>query len=448
MQDWIKKIIKIWALGLALKLWAAYTFSDKIGYVKNDVCQELSDSLWKKEILCNQETNDIINLMSGKISQQDFNALLARHGYKNTTINIEKLIKPDEALYKTILEIQTKYTNPTISFSGSFYNIETGKDEPERPRHNMFTNAMQLHQLDAKILQFKTMNQEDKFRTEHMFWLKSFLKSYAQETRQRYLLNNRKTETTHMREIKEEWATAVWFDLLAEWICSWFNWKKMYNTKWDVEWRAHIIYEPELIKDIIETYKKYADLENPEQVFMLAKFYGGFFTLYEKWLFVPYTDNKQTAFYLNMLENMWHDFSSYLMWCYYQGIYAKEYKYNLYGCNYVQDTLKVDIHWDTITRVELFEKFIFYYEKSYRQWNIEAGYDILYIINAHRRGQYDELVLNIWRDMINHHQDELESAKLAETYKILWSVYFHKWNKKKWEKYYKIANKILAGTAQ
>ena len=50
----------------------------------------------------------------------------------------------------------------------------------------------------------------------------------------------------------------------------------MYNTKWDVEWKAHIVYEPEVIKDIIETYKKYANLENPEQVFMLAKFYGGF----------------------------------------------------------------------------------------------------------------------------------------------------------------------------
>ena len=107
--------------------------------------------------------------MSGKISQKDFNALLARHGYTNNTINIEKLIKPNEALYKTILEMQTKYTNPKISFSGSFYNIETGKDEPERSRHNMFTNTMKLHQLDAKILQFKTMTQADKFRTEHMF---------------------------------------------------------------------------------------------------------------------------------------------------------------------------------------------------------------------------------------------------------------------------------------
>ena len=307
---------------------------------------------------------------------------------------------------------------------------------------------MKLHQLDAKILQFKTMTQADKFRTEHMFWLKSFLKSYAQETRQRYLLNNRKTETTHMREIKEEWAIAVWFDLLADYICSWFNWKKMYNTKWDVEWKAHIVYEPEVIKDIIETYKKYANLENPEQVFMLAKFYGGFFTLYKKWLFESYTDNKQTAFYLNMLDNMWHDFSSYLMWCYYQEIYAKEYKYNLQGYNYVQDMLKVNIYWDTITRIALFEKFIFYYEKSYRQWNIEAGYDILYIINAHRKGQYDELMRHIGEDMIRNHKNELENVKLAEIYKILWSVYFYKWNKKKWEKYYKIANKILSGIAK
>jgi len=272
----MKDIIRRWLLWTAFKIRAAYTFSDKIWYWENDICKTLNDSLWKKEILCDQETNDIINLMSGKITQEDFDALLARHGYKNTNINIEKLIKPDEALFKTILEIQTKYTNPTISFSGSFYNIETGKDEPERPRHNMFTNAMQLHQLDAKILQFKTMTQEDKFWTEHMFWLKSFLKSYAQETRQRYLLNNWKMETTHMKQIKEKWAIAVWFNLLGDYIWSWFNSKKMYKTLWGIDYVAHMVYEPEVIQDIITTYKKYADLENPEHVFMLAKFYGGF----------------------------------------------------------------------------------------------------------------------------------------------------------------------------
>ncbi|PJA48288.1 MAG: hypothetical protein CO170_03325 [candidate division SR1 bacterium CG_4_9_14_3_um_filter_40_9] len=149
-----------------------------------------------------------------------------------------------------------------------------------------------------------------------------------------------------------------------------------------------------------------------------------------------------------MLENMGHDFSSYLMGCYYQEIYAKEYKYNLYRCNYVQDMLKVDINGDTITRVELFEKFIFYYEKSYRQGNIEAGYDIIYIINAHRRGQYDALMISIGEDMLKRHKNELEKETLGKVYKILGSVYRHKGNKRKGERYEKMSDKILGKAAK
>jgi hypothetical protein len=35
----------------------------------------------------------------------------------NDTVKIDELIQADEAMYKTILEIQTMYANPKISFS-------------------------------------------------------------------------------------------------------------------------------------------------------------------------------------------------------------------------------------------------------------------------------------------------------------------------------------------
>jgi len=135
--------------------------------------------------------------MSGKISQQDFDSLLARHGYKNNGINIEKLIKPDEALYNTILEMQTKYTNPKLSFSGFFYNLEERKNEPERQRYNFITNTYYLHQLDARMLDFKNISQEDSLRAESMMGLTS------PDTRKEYLLNNRVTEECHAKQVAE-----------------------------------------------------------------------------------------------------------------------------------------------------------------------------------------------------------------------------------------------------
>jgi len=140
--------------------------------------------------------------MSGRISQDDFDSLLTRHGYKNMDIDIEKLIRRDEALYKTILEMQTKYANPKLSFSGFFDNMDigTGKSEPDRPRYDIFSNTIHLHQLDANILQFKNMNQENQFRAERMMGLKS----YAQETWKRRLLNNLLTEDAHAPQLEEK----------------------------------------------------------------------------------------------------------------------------------------------------------------------------------------------------------------------------------------------------
>jgi len=106
--------------------------------------------------------------MSGKISQEHFDAMLARHGYINDTIKINTLIQPDEALYKTILEMQTKYTNPKISFKGSFRNYETWGNEPDRSRFNPVTNTIKSHQLDSVMIKFDNIKNKEDFRLMHI----------------------------------------------------------------------------------------------------------------------------------------------------------------------------------------------------------------------------------------------------------------------------------------
>jgi len=118
--------------------------------------------------LKDQETNDIIELMSGKISQEHFDALLARHGYTNDSLKVDTLISPDEALYNTILEMQTKYGNPKISFSGNFRNYETGENEPSRARFNPATNTIKAHQLDSVMIKFHNINKIEKLNRDHV----------------------------------------------------------------------------------------------------------------------------------------------------------------------------------------------------------------------------------------------------------------------------------------
>jgi hypothetical protein len=94
--------------------------------------------------------------------------LLARHGYANDTLKIDTLIQPNEALYKTILEMQTKYGNPKISFSGDFKNFETGKNEPDRARFNPVTNAIGVHQLDNVLIRFHNIKKIERLTLDHI----------------------------------------------------------------------------------------------------------------------------------------------------------------------------------------------------------------------------------------------------------------------------------------
>lgn len=121
------------------------------------VKEELLDEFGKKEILEDQETNDIVNLMSGKISKEEFLILMNSHGQKCSDADIERehICECDEGLYNAIRHMQTKYGNPTISFDGDFYNRATKKNEPERARFIPQGNAINILQLDSIKLLFQ-----------------------------------------------------------------------------------------------------------------------------------------------------------------------------------------------------------------------------------------------------------------------------------------------------
>lgn len=89
--------------------------------------------------------------MCGKLSQKEFDELLAIYGYKNP-YKIDTIIHPDEALYKTILEMQTKYTNPKISFAENFKDNKIISHNERVAGFNIFTNTIEPYQLDSTLL--------------------------------------------------------------------------------------------------------------------------------------------------------------------------------------------------------------------------------------------------------------------------------------------------------
>jgi len=107
-----------------------------------------------------QETTDILNLMSGTIDTKNFEELLDRYGYVDIQISSSVLREKDEALYHTLREMHTKYGNPKVSFSGDFRNYEhmiynffhpfkldKRVEEYDRPRFNFLKNKIAIYGL-------------------------------------------------------------------------------------------------------------------------------------------------------------------------------------------------------------------------------------------------------------------------------------------------------------
>ena len=388
----IKNIAKVAAVLWGLVLWW-YHFSEKIGHVKHDVQKELKDNLGKKEILKDQETNDIIELMSGKISQEHFDAMLARHGYINDTIKIDTLIQADEALYKTILEMQTKYTNPKISFGWSFRNYETWENEPDRARFNSVTNTIKSHQLDSIMIKFDNINKIEKINREHTWSLQWF----SPDTWQKYLLNNWIAEISHSKQLKERGVIKMWIDCAIDYVQSWFNYERTYIMPWAEEYQAHGIYEPLLVQEFIETYKKYSDPTANATLWNLAKF--------NAWFFKEYKSNQKAYDYLKTLEKIWDADADFVL----GNIFLEEYETHFgfrawfWITSEVDTTMTETIFGEKHTPKKLFHECLVYYKKAYALGNLDAGYKLVDIAFNFRRGENLDIVLDVGNELIKNH---------------------------------------------
>ena len=125
------KNIRNWLIATSALTAGLYFSSPKLGYITHKIQEDITDTLGQKKLLADKETNDIINLIAGKITKEDFITLLAKHGQKidSNQVDLNDIFQYDPALYNTIIELQTKYGNPKITFGGDHYNLEQGENE-------------------------------------------------------------------------------------------------------------------------------------------------------------------------------------------------------------------------------------------------------------------------------------------------------------------------------
>lgn len=426
----IKNTAKVVAVLWGLVLWWYY-FSEKIWSIKHDVQKELTDSLWKKEILKDQETNDIIELMSGKISQEHFDALLARHGYTNDSLKVDTLISPDEALYNTILEMQTKYGNPKISFSGNFRNYETGENEPSRARFNPATNTIKAHQLDSVMIKFHNINKIEKLNRDHVWWFQWF----NPDTRQQYLLNNRIAELAHAKQLQERWLIKWSIDRDIDYLRSWFDYDKTYGMPWTEEYQAHKEYEPALVQELIKTYKKYSGDASNSNLRTLAKF--------NCWFFENFKDEQQGYEYLQILEKRWDADADFFMGRLFFDAYETHFGSRVwYAVIAESDSNMTEIVFGKkYTAKILFKECLDYYKKSYTSGNLDAWYALVQIAFNFRWWENTDLVIEIGEDLLKNHINELETWQIKDIYMKLWDSYYHAWDQKKWAECFALSDK-------
>jgi len=421
----IKNTAKVGAVLWGLVLWW-YHLSEEIGYVQHDIQKELKDTLWKTEILQDQETNDIIKLMSWKISQHEFDSLLFRHGYTNDTIQINKLVQPDEAMYKTILEMQTKYANPKISFSWFFKNLETWENEPSRARFNPITNTIHSHQLDSVLIKFDDVKAKEKLSLDYVSGLNCFLS----DTWQKYLLNNRIAELAHAKQLKEKWFLKFWINSSIDYIRSGFDYDKTYFMPWTIEYQAHKEYEQKLIQEFIATYEKYSDKKSFDYLRELAKFNSWFFEKYKN-EYITYTS-------LHKLWKMWDPRAYYRL----AKLYFDLYQQYFWSETWLNETSSETIFGKSYTSKTLFDEIIWYYKKSYDMGDVQAWIDLvsLYYYSAYEWKEYNALYIDIWESLIKNHLHDMDKQVIGNLCQRLWSFYYAAKNRDKWNIYFAMSD--------
>lgn len=306
----VKNFLKTSALIASIGAWL-YITSPKIWYLKYQIRKELKENLDNCLIETHFEhedkvTTDIIDLMSGTISKKELHSLLSNHGYDKTQMPIgDDIWDKDAALHHAIRHIHEKLGNPKIQFKWDYRNFQSivsnifdfdwKKEniyEHTRARYNFYNNTMSIYNLDSVKLAFANQNylNKEKETIFDNYTMVRFDKLSSIEDPQRLLFNNWIAELAHAFQNTQDGFFKSQIDLAKDFYDCWFDYDQTYTIKGMMEYQAHEVYEPEIIKSFISLYQKYADLSDVDVIYKMAKFYW--------WYFDKYKDYNQSQFWL------------------------------------------------------------------------------------------------------------------------------------------------------
>jgi len=185
----------------------------------------------------NKETETIIKCMTGFLPKEQVEQFLIDNGAKKNDIKQLSLI-PDTLLYETIMELQTKYKNPNITFKRP-KRVNSQYDWYFSKRKNT------IHiDLTSIINHAKTQKQQNNAILSRLLdiWLLE--------------MSHGKQDITFKKKRKD----------FRTFIKVGFDYDEMYDTEGTIEYEAHKILEKEIINEFLELYASKIDITNQEEV--------------------------------------------------------------------------------------------------------------------------------------------------------------------------------------
>lgn len=409
------------------------------------------------------ETNMILDLMSWCADKKAFNTILHKYWYKEI-IDIDAICHKDMALYRSIRELHQAHGNPHITIWKTFRNPFTDEENPERAFFDWLRNRINIHNIHDKQITFETPNKayyEDVFQSSQGKLPRSWKENW-----QRYLINNRIAELAHSVQLQKMWWIKMGIDMWCDEISTVttptqlelkdpthrFDWINnhdvLYDKKGSIEYEAHTIIEKQLIYELIETYKKYADIRDPLVQYQLWIFYNWYFDklndpkIAETWLL-------QSTESTSKHNIVWNKYWCFILW----NRYSKDLSDYIRKYNKLDKSDTLSLKETNIQINESFQNTLKYYKRSAKAGSSEAYFRILnlyvtywyYIqwINSDTTDHTSQEWIKRWKTIINKRpilskQDStLTSAKYISALKYLWYFYLKNNDKTQAMMYYK-----------
>lgn len=341
-----------------------YAISPVVWHEQHKVKKSIVDSLGVRNILEDEETGDIIDLMAGKITRESFYELCNKYWSRVKTedqIKVEDLSnlwEADEALRNAMWDMQTRYWNPTIRF-GTSSHTDSG-----RLTSFFISSDNAIHLPDFSKI---------------MHWLKSWDRCWLEDDRescsnfwsgiyvpcQTRLLHCRIAELSHAKQLHEWWE----YEFVVRGKkdnerLMWESPDSLYCREWSYEYDAHTVKEPQLIMEFIHLYQKYAWGKSPQIDYKAAALLRSW-QQDRVWMYYQDTLTPMIVRYLRSSSDGWYIFASYALW---------EVLRDVFNAN-SDPTIMMD--GKSVSRSIICEEIKDAYLKAYNQWFVLAWYELL-----------------------------------------------------------------------